>query len=287
MEPFRFANLSDLHFAHGTWNPSQFFSKRWLANIKYILYKKKTFQTDPLWKIPELLKSCNLDAVIITGDLTTTSLEKEFEKAQNFVNTLRNKGLPVFLLPGNHDVYTKGAEKKKTFYNYFPSSLKHNRVELIPLGKNWWWIAIDGAVATSVFFSHGYFSKEMEENVLSALKKIPPDDHAIMANHFPLFGTGNFRHDLKGKEQLQKILRKHPQVKLYLHGHDHIYSTIDRREEGYPLVHNPGSCTDAKEKSFSLLELRGHHEVTIEKVQWNGSQWEQQKNPLTHSLLKH
>ncbi|NGX53770.1 MAG: 3',5'-cyclic adenosine monophosphate phosphodiesterase CpdA [Chlamydiae bacterium] len=118
MEPIRLAHLSDPHFASVTYSPRQFFSKRWLGNTNLILFRKKAYQTDHLKHIPELLETLDVETVFITGDVATTSRDEEFAKAAAFASKFKQ---PVHLVPGNHDCYTRGSDREKRFYRYFPA----------------------------------------------------------------------------------------------------------------------------------------------------------------------
>ena len=253
MEPIRLAHLSDPHFASVTYSPRQFFSKRWLGNTNLILFRKKAYQTDHLKHIPELLETLDVETVFITGDVATTSRDEEFAKAAAFASKFKQ---PVHLVPGNHDCYTRGSDREKRFYRYFPEpELQEQRVVKKKLGKGWWWIGLDCALATALIFSYGRFFEEMEKKLEEAISLIPSDEGVVISNHFPLFGSGNPRHDLRRNKSLQKILRRFPQVKLYLHGHDHSPYIIDRTREGYPLVINSGSCAHQPNGIFYLMDL--------------------------------
>jgi len=65
-------------------------------------------------------KKSSLDAIVITGDIATTGLDYDLERALQFIEgkpdaqdvrvsfgfpTISGAGLPIFLLPGNHDRY--------------------------------------------------------------------------------------------------------------------------------------------------------------------------------------
>lgn len=68
----------------------------------------------------------NLQALIVTGDIATSGLTHDLQRALNVVNKFKEY-LPVFLLPGNHDRYqdvTEGMQLMykpgdKKFYVYF------------------------------------------------------------------------------------------------------------------------------------------------------------------------
>lgn len=253
MQSIRLAHLSDTHFASVTYSPMQFFSKRWLGNMNLILFRKKTYQTAHLHHIPELINTLDVENVILTGDVATTSREEEFAQAADFVKKFSQ---PVLLLPGNHDVYTRESGRSKRFYLYFPDDdLRQKRITKKSLGKGWWWVGLDCAIATALIYSYGLFSSQMEKPLIAALKQIPPHEGIVMGCHFPLFGSGHPRHDLRGAKRLQEIVRAFPQIKLFLHGHDHSPYIIDRTKEGFPLVINSGSCAHQPNGIFFLLDL--------------------------------
>src|ERR1700733_1009735 len=238
----RVAHLSDPHFSQVSFHPRQFLSKRWIGNFNLLLFRKRMYQTEHLWHLPTLLKSLKVESLFITGDLSSTSLDEEFSEGRKFARTFQENGMPVYVLPGNHDCYTKAVQKERRFYTFFSSfSCNAGQVESFPLGKGWWYIGLDCAVASPPFCSYGLFCESMEQKLKAALLTIPSSNCIIVGNHFPLFTTSRPNHDLKRAKELQTLLRTFPQVKLYLHGHDHTPYIIDRQNEGYPLVLNAGS----------------------------------------------
>src|SRR5256885_808059 len=137
----RLAHISDLHFAKPTWNPFQFFSKRWLGNFNLLFSRKKDFLPERLCPLPSLFQDLGVDHVVICGDVSTTSHKKEFEEAAKFVEKF--KGMEVFTVPGNHDHYTRRSYRKKLFYDYFPGSLREGGVAAKQIGGNWWIVTLD------------------------------------------------------------------------------------------------------------------------------------------------
>lgn len=255
MNSLRIAHISDPHFASLSFNFNQFFSKRWLGNCNLLLFRSKLHRTDELIQLPKLFSSLQVDLVAITGDLTTTSLDKEYIKAKAFVSSFTDYGLMTVLLPGNHDIYTKGSARAKRFYQYFPSAAAEGKIEVKKIKESFWWIGLDCAYASNLFLSDGKFTAEMKKALEKILVKIPSSDSVIMGNHFPLFSSGNRRHDLQGTQELQKLLQRFPQVRLYLHGHDHVHYIVDKRKEGLPLTFNAGSISHWPERGFYLIDL--------------------------------
>ena len=221
--------------------------------LNLALFRRNSYKTQHLKHLPSLMEHLNVDHVFITGDFTSTSLDAEFSLGKDFANSF---SMPTFTLPGNHDAYTKKSELEQTYYNYFPSDqLKKTRVEKRRLKDHWWWVGLDCARANNLLKSNGCFYPEMEAPLHETLRSIPKDESIILANHFPLFASGRPSHDTEGGEQLAQLLKQYPNVKLYLHGHDHEPYIIDQRKEGFPLTLNAGSCAHQPDGTFYLVEL--------------------------------
>lgn len=247
------AHLSDPHFASISLHPNQFLSKRWIGNLNLILLRNQFYHITPLSHFPELLESYGVETICITGDFATTSLAIEFEEGAEFVRKFKQ---PVLALPGNHDCYTREAERKKLYYRYFPNpDLEESRVSLKKIKAGWWWVGLDCAVASPPFCAYGKFFPKMEEKLEETLSQVPKDQIVIISNHFPLYPHGDPKHDLLRGTFLQELLKRWPNVKLYLHGHDHKPYIIDRREQGLPLVFNSGSCARKRGGGFTLFNL--------------------------------
>ncbi len=264
---FRFAHISDLHFYNLSWNPSQFFSKRWLGNLNLSLVRKHTFYPEGLTSLIPVFQEKRIDAVLITGDLTSTSHEKEFQLAKQFIDQLQSEKFKVFTLPGNHDHYTKNAYKNKLFYKYFDThytsssdpvsslSLKDDGIAASPMGHGWWLFALDTALATSLLSSNGYFSSELQQKLETALNDLPQDHNVILLNHFPLFANESPRKSLIRREALQNILERFPKIKLFLHGHTHRHCIADLRASHLPLILDSGSTAQKNGATWNLIDI--------------------------------
>lgn len=259
------AHLSDPHYGSINFHPRQFLSKRWLGNLNLLLFRQKRHLMEPLLELPPLFEKLKVDYAFITGDFTSTALESEFQKAKEFIDLFT---LPTFLLPGNHDCYTRGSQRTRRFYNFFPPESREG-ILVQELKEDWWWIGLDCALPSPYFCSFGEFTKMQEENLEKTLALLPPQAKVVMGNHFPLFRSQGWRHDLHRKEKLQKILIKHPQVKLYLHGHDHRPYIKDKRAKGLPLVLNSGSISHQRHGGFYLIKIEDKR-CELQHYFWRG-----------------
>lgn len=284
---FRFAHISDLHFSSFFFTPTQFLSKRWVGNLNLLLNRNKTFDHKSLYTLIPLFQELNIDAVLLTGDLTTTSHAVEFEMAKRFIDALREAHIQVFLIPGNHDHYTRSAYEKQDFYRYFNIvhrsddvhsffKLKEDKVCATHLGKQWWLIAIDSAQATSLFSSHGVFSEQVQHNLEHALSFLPSDHKIILLNHFPFF-EDNKKKALHRADVLRSILQRHPQIKLYLHGHTHRHILADLRPSQLPIVIDSGCTAQKNGATWNLIDIAEEGcDVAVYKKGSKDTPWERQ-----------
>ena len=281
----KLAHLSDLHFSNWDWNPIQFFSKRWLGNLNFLFGRRRIFSHDRLALLPALYKEQGITHVLITGDLSTTSAPAEFQKAREFIRSLEAEGLKVSCIPGNHDQYTRKAYRDQLFYDYFPTewdpnspyNLKEHGLSAQKLSDRWWCVGLDTALATSWFFSSGYFSEATEKNLIEFLSKLPTGDQVILFNHFPFFQHETPRKRLQRGDALRKILEKFPQVRVYCHGHTHRQCIADLRASQLPIILDSGSTVHRDKGTWHQLTLSSE-KLELEVFTWKDEKWQ-----ATHS----
>ncbi len=271
--PYRIAHLSDLHFSKVEFNFKQFFNKRWIGNLNYLLRRQKDFNYSILSSLPILLQKEKVDLVLLSGDLSCTASHAEFALASHFINLLKQSGLQVVLVPGNHDSYTKNAYKKKRFYEFFPSKydssfdLKEHNVALKHLSEKWWLLLLDTTLATPLLCCHGRFSEKAEKHLKEALLSLPPDANVILANHFPI-DCKKLRPALQRRSVLFNLFKEHPNIRLYLHGHNHRHTILDLRKENLPITSDAGSASHQTHGTWTLMECKENH-CSFQPFHWN------------------
>ncbi|HEU64298.1 MAG TPA: hypothetical protein ENH96_02775 [Chlamydiae bacterium] len=248
------AHLSDLHFSNISIFPLSL--KRFIGTTNLLITRKRSYIDTHLFKLPDLLKSLNVNNIFITGDLSSTSLKKEFEKAKKFIDSF-DENMKFFIIPGNHDTYTRQANKQSYFQNILKSNniidSKQKKIHLFDLSKKWVYIGLDTTLVTPLFSATGLFSTEMEKDLIDILEKIPKDKNIIISNHFPLFHKAPKRKLLKRRDDLLKVIKKYPNIKLYLHGHTHKPSIT--KEDNLPYMICSGCSSHKKNASFSILKI--------------------------------
>ncbi|PCI95592.1 hypothetical protein COB11_01815 [Candidatus Aerophobetes bacterium] len=285
---FTIAHISDLHFSKIQLGIAQFMSKRWIGNLNVIFNRGRIYKNSRPRTLIESFKKNNVTHVFISGDVSTTSFKKEFQVAKNFVKDLRDEGFIVFVIPGNHDSYTKRSYKKRLFYNYFDDehdekidfSLKNDFVSALNIGKGHWLVRIDTTYPAPVYLSTGQYTDTIDKNLNDLLKKIPKEDHIIMMNHYPLFHHEHPRRILLGADHLRKTISKYPNIKFYLHGHTHRNTIADLRSSSLPIVLDSGSCSHAKRGSWNLIKVFDNS-CSVEVYKCNN-----QENPPYWDLCK-
>ena len=272
------AHLSDLHFSKYSWNIGQLFSKRVVGNLNLLLRRGSHYLNDRPFSLINTLKKEQVTHVIISGDLTTTSYKKEYALAKAFVDQLKEAGMQVFLIPGNHDHYTKKADQTKAFYNHFPArytsssseidtfTLSDHGVTSCPLTDGWRLVLLDTTLATPLISSNGFFSPVIEKNLEHLLSLTADDEKILLVNHFPFFQHDRKNRRLHRGEALQKTIHNHPNIHLYLHGHTHRRTIADLRPNGLPLILDSGS-TGYISGSWNLMKLR-NNQLDLTAYQW-------------------
>lgn len=115
----RIAHLSDLHVLDLTGvRPWRFLNKR-LTGLANLLGSRRDAHPIPILEAAVRgLVARPVDHVVITGDLTNLALESELARARELLAPLGGYAR-VSVIPGNHDVYTRGSAKVRRFETYF------------------------------------------------------------------------------------------------------------------------------------------------------------------------
>jgi 3',5'-cyclic AMP phosphodiesterase CpdA len=251
----RLAHLSDVHvstFDGAKW--SDFLGKRVFGGW-HLLFGRSDYLGDKadrlLSAIGRDISELAPDAVIITGDLTSLALPREFEKARAWVETL---GPParVMVLPGNHDYYTDEAAKSRRFETFFADYLG-GAEDPYPVVKRLGGVALIGlssAISTAPHLATGRVGEAQRKKTAALLGE--PDIRErflVLALHHPpdprfQKGRGRFR-GLADTQEILALCAEH-KVRMILHGHEHggtRYEVVDPGRGWRCEVFDAGSAT--------------------------------------------
>lgn len=249
------AHLSDIHFFKFEFRLKTFFTKSILATFNYLLNRRKNKVEFEIQEIPKILKENKVTHVVITGDFTTTSNHKEYNEAEKFINSLKQEGFKVIIVPGNHDCYTKKAALSKRFHHRLstPEEFREQGIYTKTFTPDYEWICLDTTIATPFWSSQGLFSEILQNKLIQKLDQVPKNRSIIIVNHFPILSNKSRpdRHQMIRYKHFRELLKQYPNVKIYLCGHTHLSEIIENK----PLIINSGSLTLTQGGSFHIMDL--------------------------------
>lgn len=127
---FRLAHVSDLHVL----SPRGFEWRRALLNKRLtgyanlLLHRGRVFRREYLRAVLSAAAGW-ADHVVVTGDVTNLSLEREFEEARALLDDLA-RHVEVTVVPGNHDAYLASVHAQRRFVAHFEPFLRSDLPEL-------------------------------------------------------------------------------------------------------------------------------------------------------------
>jgi 3',5'-cyclic AMP phosphodiesterase CpdA len=128
----RIAHFSDLHLLslEGV-RPHRFLNKRFTGWLNLRLKRGSIHRSAYVRAIAGEVARLDVEHVIVTGDLTNLALEVEYELVRDlFERDLHLDPSRVTVVPGNHDLYTRGALVSRRFERYLGPFLKSDLPEL-------------------------------------------------------------------------------------------------------------------------------------------------------------
>ncbi len=196
------------------------------ANL-YLRGRRHHFPEVVQARVVEFLRALSPDLVCLTGDLTSTALPAEFAKARAALEPLLST-IPTFIIPGNHDVYTVGAQREARVQAWFGDwmFLGEGGIGMADFGTTTV-LGLDPNRPTRISAS-GVLPQGQLQALEAALRR--PDlaeRTVVLAIHYPLFDRmgrlyDNWEHGLQNVNDLVAILSAAPRrPDLILHGHEH------------------------------------------------------------------
>jgi hypothetical protein len=226
----RFVHIADLHFWEVVLNPFKLLSKRMLGNANVVLRRRHEFQVKFAEAYADEVAALGINTVVLTGDFTSTSTEREFEAGAAFTRGLASRGLEVVAMPGNHDAYTFGAVRKKRFEHYFGDYLPAGGLPArltLPGGTP---LVVVPTVGPNILSSKGRITLG-EVARARTLMNGAPEGPLVVAGHYPLlhkthaYTSGSGR-QLRNAESLRAVLAESQRDVLYAAGHVHRFSYV-------------------------------------------------------------
>ena len=245
--------IGDLHFFSLRLSLGEWFSKRVLGQINLLRNRRHQFSHG---LFPDMLArglAESPEAAVLTGDFTTTALEREFKAAQAALgargSALAIDGLRTLAVPGNHDRYTFAASRKKLWEKFF-SPAQFPKLE--PLGGHWHALLLDSA-SPRALSSRGGLGKAQLDAAEKLLQTLRPEDGVLVVCHYPPVAPKGVRipwnRDMAGRANLADMLTRCPARVVFAHGHIHLPWHLTPEKDSVPFdCINAGAPCQIKDK---------------------------------------
>jgi 3',5'-cyclic AMP phosphodiesterase CpdA len=228
---YRLLALGDIHHYRLAVAPWRLLGKRLVGQLNLYLNRRHQFDRSVLPMASRRIAQLRPDLLLMTGDLTTTALCREFEDVAEQLAPVWAT-TPTLVLPGNHDRYTNGSTWRRTFERVLASRgdvLAPSYPHMRALNEHWRLLALDAAVPQP-WCSRGRLGRRQLRHVESLLADLEPRVGLVVACHYPVVDPppqvappGRWGHRLGRRTALQALLR--PQIAkrpvVYIHGHIH------------------------------------------------------------------
>lgn len=190
------------------------------------------------------------DAIVVTGDLSDFGRAAEYEHLQALLAPLQ---MPLYLLPGNHDEREQLRRSFPTHTYLGTEGYVQYSVKVGPLRL----IALDTAETGK---PHGRLCRERLDWLAAELDRCQGEP-VVVAMHHPPFKTLIGHMDeiglMEGAQEMEAIIRRHPNVERIICGH--LHRAIDVRFGGTIASTSPAPghqvCLDLQPQAPSAWTL--------------------------------
>jgi 3',5'-cyclic AMP phosphodiesterase CpdA len=250
----RIAHLSDLHFG---------------------AHDMKIVAATEAW-----IEAHRPDLIIISGDLTQRAREAQFSEASAYLNRLRAMGIPVLVVPGNHDVplydvFRRFAAPLDRYRAYISDDLCpwYENDEIAVLGLN---------TARSLTFTDGRINRDQMAMLRQRFAAVAPAKTRILVTHHPLYAM-----PIGEEGELTEAVGRHSAavkavcqagVHLALAGHFHrTYADAAHKmveNAGAVLVMQAGTATSTRLRNCELQSFNWIHAHKFDRIELQVIAWD-------------
>lgn len=243
----RMALIGDIHAYKLGVAPWRLLNRRIVGQINLWAVRRKQFDMSLLPHVVQRIEAVDPHWLMMSGDLTTTSLKAEFNFVADNINRLPGQ-IKVCMVPGNHDRYTFSAHRLKVMEKHFREVIDEAYPRFEPLTDAWHLLALDSAVPR-VTTSRGRLGRRQMEDAKEHLRQLDPGTGLVVISHYPFDvpqgKPAGWGHQLEDAMRLRELLASHEGPVLYLHGHIHEpwCWRVDDKDLHHVVCINAGSPT--------------------------------------------
>lgn len=266
----RIAQISDLHIldleAVGV---RDFLNKRLTGGLNLLTKRRNAHPLEVMERLVEDLTLHPVDHVVVTGDVTNLSLPGEFQRASRLLRPLGGyESLTV--IPGNHDVYTAGAQEQRRFESYFGHLLFGSDATedtwTFPAIKDLGEVVLIGlcsALPTPPITAWGRVGADQLARVEDALAGPELRDRFTIALvHHNLHKRGAWSEAMSSLRDRDEVIASllSLKVNLLLHGHTHKAHRFSVSRDGHTMfIVGSGSSTWSSEDPEHVARYNVYH----------------------------
>jgi 3',5'-cyclic AMP phosphodiesterase CpdA len=277
----RLLHATDIHWFTPP-HLTRLLNKRLIGAVNlYLAGRRHHFSTHVQSALVQAIVAAEPDAVVISGDLTATGLEAEFDLALDALDPVLRR-FPTLIQRGNHDVYTQGAQRSQRLEQRFgpwlhggPDDIArfdHGDLTILGLDPN-----------RPALLASGRVPQAQLDALPTALAAVPADRSLALSLHYPLVDRkgapyDGMEHGLRNARDLIAVLDASPRKPdLILHGHVHhgYRSSVTLGGRQVPTF-DPGSGGYAwlpkqhRAACFNVYTLTPSAPVAVERFRFDG-----------------
>lgn len=235
--------------------------KRWSGYLSWRKNRRNHFLPAVLNNLVDAVRAENADQILLTGDLVHIGLGSEITQAADWLTTLGSAG-KVMLVPGNHDIYSKGSAEAvlQTWSDYLFQPAHGSETEQLAgqfpvvrkLGKLSL-IGVSTGCVTPVFMATGKLGNEQLERLAELLQQAASEGQmvALLIHHPPLPGMTIWRKALVDAAALEAVLKQYP-PSLIFYGHLH----YNRDQQwGDSRIYCTASASSVSDASYRVIDI--------------------------------
>lgn len=223
----KIVHFSDPHAGGPAGEWRAYFDKRWVGVFNYTFRRRFQVNLQLLERAVKYILDTKPDVAVCTGDLTSTGQPGEFNKIRPLLQPLRDSGIPVLYLPGNHDCYVRRPHCVEAMHAMVEWLTRGRyRFDDLPLAIELGgaeFLAVNCSYPSNLLCSWGRLRKTDGEWLKRYCAEHPHDKPRIFLSHYPLIEAHPFlrlRHGLLFGAPARELL-KSGELDLSLCGHVH------------------------------------------------------------------
>ena len=193
-------------------------------------------------------KHSDIDFLVFSGDNINRPNEKDLDL---FLGIIKKAKPPVYVIPGNHDLYKQNDMDNVVYMKKVKKELGHyhsSKPNYIFEKKGIVFITMNG-VKEVIPGPNGYY-RESELKWLDKNLTKYKNKKVVIIQHFPLVDTSTKGHSLYKKDAYLEVLKKHSNVIAVLSGHYHY--NYEGMQDG---VYNIVTSKFGNNNNYKIIEI--------------------------------